>query len=187
MAEQDKDRNLDHLLDALLASYSDVQPRPGLETKVVAQLREHASQKRAWLWPWNWVWAGAATAALATLIFIVRLERPVEPPQPLVIHADWSLLHQPGSAVEQTPQVVKRTVQPHHREMVVVAADTRPDVFPTPAPLSDQEKLLLRYLARTARHEIVAQSHPDEPVETAEPFLLQIQAPTRTEFNNSTR
>jgi hypothetical protein len=35
------------------------------------------------------------------------------------------------------------------------------DVFPSPSPLSEQEKLLFRYLARTPRAEIIAQSHPD--------------------------
>jgi hypothetical protein len=195
MAEQDKDRNLDNLLDSLLARYSDAQPRPGLETRVMAQLREQAGRKKSWKWSLSWMWAGAAAAALITVVFIVRVERPIESPEPPIFHADWSLLHHSDPSVVQPPragisvttaQRNGHTPQPHHQELAV-AADTRPDVFPTPAPLSDQEKLLLRYLARTARHEIVAQSHPDEPVETAEPFLLQIQLPTRTEFNNSTR
>ena len=187
MPEQEKDQNLDHLLDALLASYSDAETRPGLETRVMAQLREQAGRKKSWQWSWNWMWAGAATAVLATLVFIIRLERPIEPPQPPAFRADWSLLARPGPAVMQTPHVVNREIQPRHESVVAAAADQRPDVFPTPAPLSDQEKLLLQYLARTARHEVVAQSHPDEPVEVAEPFMLQIQPPTKTEFNNSTR
>jgi hypothetical protein len=78
----------------------------------------------------------------------------------------------------------KKLEVPEVRE---VGNDTRPDVFPTPAPLSEQERLMLLYLAHTAKHEIVAQSHPDEPVEIAEPLLLQIQPPIKTEFNNSTR
>jgi hypothetical protein len=186
MAEQDKDRNLDNLLDSLLARYSDVQPRPGLETRVMAQLREQAGRKKSWKWSLSWMWAGAAATALVTLVFIIRLERPIKSPEPLH-HSGPSVVQPPRAGISvTTAQQNGRTPQPHHQELAV-AADTRPDVFPTPAPLSDQEKLLLRYLARTARHEIVAQSHPDEPVETAEPFLLQIQLPTRTEFNNSTR
>jgi hypothetical protein len=195
MAEQDKDRKLDNLLDSMLARYSDAQPRPGLETRVMAQLREQAGRKKSWKWSLRWTCAGAMAAALVTVVFIVRLERPIESPEPPVFHADWSLLHHSDPSVIQPPPASSSVTtaqrnghapQPRHQELAV-AADTRPDVFPTPAPLSDQEKLLLRYLARTARHEIVAQSHPDEPVETAEPFLLQIQPPTRTEFNNSTR
>jgi hypothetical protein len=195
MAEQDKDRNLDNLLDSLLARYSDAQPSPGLETRVMAQLREQAGRKKSWKWSLSWMWAGAAAAALITVVFIVRVERPIESIEPPIFHADWSLLHHPDPSVVQPPRAgISVTTaqgnghvpQPRHQELAA-AVDTRPDVFPTPAPLSDQEKLLLRYLARTARHEIVAQSHPDEPVETAEPFLLQIQPPVRTESNNSTR
>ncbi|HZI55538.1 MAG TPA: hypothetical protein VFF39_02120, partial [Verrucomicrobiae bacterium] len=46
---------------------------------------------------------------------------------------------------------------------VTLALNQRPQVFPTPTPLSEQEQLLLHYVARTPREEVVAQSHPDEP------------------------
>jgi hypothetical protein len=45
-----------------------------------------------------------------------------------------------------------------------LALNQRPAIFPTPTPLSEQEQLLLLYLARTPREEVVAQSHPDEPL-----------------------
>jgi hypothetical protein len=44
-----------------------------------------------------------------------------------------------------------------------LALRDRPAVFPTPTPLSEQEKLLLSYVAGTPREEVIAQSHPDEP------------------------
>jgi hypothetical protein len=44
----------------------------------------------------------------------------------------------------------------------------RGDVFPTPVPLSEQEKLLLRYVAGTARDEIMAQSRADPDKGAAE-------------------
>ena len=65
MAEQEKDKNLDQIFDSLLASYSDVEPRPGLETRVVAKLRDHASRNNGWNWTWTWIWPGAAAAAVA--------------------------------------------------------------------------------------------------------------------------
>jgi hypothetical protein len=39
----------------------------------------------------------------------------------------------------------------------------RPPIFPTPVPLSEQEQLLLRYVAGTPQQELIAQSHPEEP------------------------
>src|SRR5262249_31195883 len=37
------------------------------------------------------------------------------------------------------------------------------EVFPTPTPLSQQEILLLRYMAGTPHEELIAQSRPDAP------------------------
>ncbi|HEV2990251.1 MAG TPA: hypothetical protein VG759_17535 [Candidatus Angelobacter sp.] len=171
MAEQEKDRNLDLLLDSLLDSYSDVEPRPGLETRVIANLRDQAGKKKSWLWRWAWIWAGSATAAVAALVFIIVLsERPIEPPRPPVAYVVSPSVDRSASAVTQRLYVAKKAIQPRHQEPVVAVVDRRPDRFPTPAPLSDQEKLLLRYLARTSRQEIIAQSHPDEPAEMPEPF-----------------
>jgi hypothetical protein len=48
-------------------------------------------------------------------------------------------------------------------QSAALALNERPAVFPTPTPLSEQEKLLLSYLAGTPREEVIAQSHSDEP------------------------
>jgi hypothetical protein len=192
MAEQDKDHDLDNLLDSLLARYSDAQPRPGLETRVMAQLRAETARKKSWWslskrWNLSWIWAGGVAAALAVAALMIQREPAVEPPPALVLHADSFLLHHPGSSTPNLSRIAAHKSRTKQRQEIAVAADTRPDVFPSPSPLSDQEKLLLRYLARTPRNEIASQSHSDEPPETAEPLLLQIQRPARTEFNSSTR
>ncbi len=188
MAEQEKDRNPDKILDSLLAAYSDVGPRPGLEARIVARLRDQVSRASVWNWNWAWIWPGAAAATLASLVFIIALQRPVEPPKAPVAQADWTMLHHHVPAVVEVVRKDQNRAKPRIENVVAEAAtDTRPEVFPTPAPLSDQEKLMLRYLARTVRQEIVAQSRPDKPLETEEPLQQQMQAPTQTEFKNSTR
>jgi len=48
-------------------------------------------------------------------------------------------------------------------------AEVKQEVFPSPTPLTEQEKLLLQYLRKTPREEVVAQSHPDKPVEVFDP------------------
>jgi hypothetical protein len=45
MADQEKDRQVDKMLDSLLANYSSAEPRPGLETRILANLRE--AEKKA--------------------------------------------------------------------------------------------------------------------------------------------
>jgi hypothetical protein len=44
----------------------------------------------------------------------------------------------------------------------LIAATPRQEIFPAPSPLSEQEKLLLRYLAGTPHEEVAAQSHGDD-------------------------
>jgi hypothetical protein len=43
-----------------------------------------------------------------------------------------------------------------------LALHRRPPVFPTPTPLSEQERLLLSYYTHTPREELIAQSHPED-------------------------
>jgi hypothetical protein len=57
----------------------------------------------------------------------------------------------------------KPSTAPTAQQNAALALNQRPAIFPTPTPLSEQEKLLLSYLAGTPREEVVAQSHPDEP------------------------
>src|SRR5205807_1861717 len=99
MAEQDKNRDLDNLLDSLLASYSDAQPRPGLETRIMAQLRTETARKKSNRWSLSWMWAGAAATVLALAVVLMIYREPVvAPPPPLIFHANWSLLNSSGSA-----------------------------------------------------------------------------------------
>jgi len=176
MADQEKDKQMDEMLDSLLASYSSAEPRPGMEMRILANLRDAERRKAtAPFWNWKWLWAGMA-AAVAIIVAVVLIggqrhaikpstvvqtqqPAPTQPevqPQPEVQHGA------PGTtgnaAHPRTPRVGH--VRP---ENTTLALNQRPQIFPTPTPLSEQEQLLLRYVARTPREEVVAQSHPDEP------------------------
>src|SRR5947208_2255403 len=137
MAEQDKDRNLDNLLDSLLARYSDTQPRPGLETRIMAQLREQAERKKSWQWSLRWMWAGAAAAVLVVAFaFILRRGPAITPPQPPALRADWSLLHNSGPLTAEPSRIAIAAHKPKTElrpEKIALATDkdTRPDIFPT--------------------------------------------------------
>ena len=54
--------------------------------------------------------------------------------------------------------------------IAMIAPDIRQEVFPSPAPLSEQERLLLGYLAGTPQEEVIAQSRQERPLidETSE-------------------
>jgi hypothetical protein len=171
MADRKKDKEIDEMLDSLLASYSSVEPRPGLQTRIIATLRDSANRgtSHGW-WNFKWLWAAVVVAAIIIAAMLINGRRRIEPPTHVI--------------VQTIPAIPKPEIQPHapvkhsvtagiHRrkpstvptslQNATLALNERPAVFPTPAPLSEQEKLLLSYLAGTPREEVVAQSHPDEP------------------------
>ena len=165
MADQDNEKRLDQLLDSLLTTYSDVQPRPGLETRILATVRAQVPQPSR-QWRVAWIWAGAVitTLALAAILLVNYFNQTVPPPPSLARVA------QPPSAVPVIAPVHTRVAQPPSAVQAgggvaaAVVSDTRQEVFPSPAPLSEQERLLLGYLAGTPQQEVIAQSRPERPL-----------------------
>ena len=148
------ERRLDSELDAALAKYSAVEPRAGLEERVLANLRAERARVTNYSW-WRWSVAGALTAVvLAALVVGWRLGKsPV-----MVNHRSTS---RPGASqlqtnvaanggVKQLPptgRVPKPAVR-RPRPTVVAAVNPKLDQFPSPQPLTEQEKILASYVAR---------------------------------------
>lgn len=185
MAEQSNEKRLDEVLDSLLAAYSDVEPRPGLETRLISQLRAEAETETVCRPMFLWLWTSSAVAALAMVLIAVYILRPGDIPQPPAIpvagvpHLPVATPSNGHSPTVKEPRRPAATVEP-----AVIAEDVRQEVFPTPVALSPQEELLLKYLARTPREEVAAQSHMDEPPpEGPEPLVPQ----TRQFFDTESR
>jgi hypothetical protein len=182
MADQEKDKRMqiDDMLDSLLANYSSAEPRPGLETRILANLREAEGKEAAhrW-WDFRWLWAGAVAAAIVGGV-LIGVNRHVAPPPSTLVQTVQPAVQQPviKEPNAQQPAVQSRapvavgpdrvihrhkTLAPGSQQNATLALSQRPAVFPTPTPLSEQEKLLLSYLAGTPREQVIAESHPDEP------------------------
>jgi hypothetical protein len=171
MADQEKDKRIDEMLDSLLANYSAAEPRPGLETRILANLRERPEKEtvQGW-WNFKWIWAGMVTAAIIIAAVLMSVRRPIEPPANVIVKNNQPAAQpqiQPHAPIapKETARVYRRksSAVPTVQQNAALALNKRPAVFPTPTPLSEQEKLLLSYLAGTPREEVIAQSHPDEP------------------------
>jgi hypothetical protein len=169
MADREKDSELDDMLDSLLAGYSAVEPRPGLQARILANLREAEGREVSPGW-WNvkWLWAGAVVAAIIIAAILIVGRRNLAPPDKTVVQIGQPVPKQPE--VQRTSPATATAVPRHRktfvesgRQNVTLALKQRPPVFPTPTPLSEQERLLLRYYSGTPREEVIAQSHPDEP------------------------
>jgi hypothetical protein len=170
MVDQEKDKQMDEMLDSLLASYSSVEPRPGMEMRILANLRDaERRESTAPGWNWKWLWAGMAVAA-AIIVAVVLIGGPRRAVTPSTVVQTQQPAPVPKPEVQRNAPV--RAVNSMHPrsprvgqirpENVMLALRQRPQVFPTPTPLSEQEQLLLRYVSGTPREEVVAQSHPDE-------------------------
>jgi hypothetical protein len=170
MADREKDKQIDEMLDSLLASYSSVEPRPGLETRILANLRDSAiSETLPGWWNFKWLWAAVVAAGIiiaavviheqqrttAPTNVVVKNSKPVPQPE---IQSNVPVAHEEAAMIHHHHPPL-----PKQKQNATLALNERPAVFPTPAPLSEQEKLLLSYLAGTPREEVVAQSHPDAP------------------------
>jgi hypothetical protein len=145
----------DRELDSALASYAAIEPRLGLEQRILANL--HAEQKhlvRPW---WRWLAIGVLSlvAVVAALLVAWKFTRPSQ--NFAVHHLPTTTLPVPGTQIASNikagdhgpamPAMQKKKPRTLHPENENASAP-KLDVFPSPEPLSDQEKMLAAYVAQ---------------------------------------
>ena len=148
-----KRQEIDDLLDAALKDYSAVEPRSGLEGRVLARLqaeRERPAIRAGW-------WLAAAAAATASVLTIAVI-RPAPQPAP---PASVATIPHPPIVRRATPPPVsqgtrnpnslpdgRRTVSNNHPLDTKARAEAPPkrDQFPSPTPLSEQEQMLALFV-----------------------------------------
>jgi len=155
--ERDSENDLDSMLNSALAKYAAVEPRMGLEERVLANLRAEHVTDRVWR---RW---GLAVAATAVVIVVVAVAlKSGKPSQPLVKNSPSVTTPGPQSPGTKKPetQVANRNenTAPSRREPVrhdvtrqpeaVAVAYPKLDQFPSPQPPSEQEEFLARYIAQ---------------------------------------
>lgn len=169
--ENDKKNDIDHWLDEALHQYGKIEPRVGLEGRVLTGLQFERTRATA---PSRWWWAAGIAAAFVAITVAVWI---------------WQSGHQArraNTAGITTPRQELATTRPesHPARRVVthepvrqpmvnvtVAATPKREQFPSPRPLSEQEKLLISYVARDpekaalvaqARDEALARDRQEE-------------------------
>lgn len=165
---------LDHELHAVLKKFAAVEPRAGLEDRILANLRaerERAPERSWWRWP--------AVAALAAVI-VVALSLAWKSGKP---SQNITTQHQPSTTQtnrDDGTQVAKNggssAIQPHHagygrrlrphaviHPTTIVASVPKLDQFPSPQPLSEQEAILASYVIKYPEHAaLIAQARAQE-------------------------
>jgi hypothetical protein len=163
-----RDHDFERELDAALAKYGAAEPRAGLEQRVLANLRtERASDvRRSWLRP-----AGAlATAVVIAAILLGWRVHSRTNVTAVPVAAQQAA--RPSEAGKVTDAVNGRgerliarrtTKRGTVRREAESAALPRLDQFPAPEPLSEQEKLLIRFVTDDPREAaLVAQATAEE-------------------------
>jgi hypothetical protein len=145
---------LDRELDAALAKLAAVEPREGLEERILANLRTEHNRAGAHSW-WRWP-AVAALAVMVVAVFIaLRSEKPAHD-----IAAYTPAITQPNknpgtqftndrrSTSIRPNEISGRRPKPHESSRPAsVPIAPKLDQFPSPQPLSEQERMLTAYVA----------------------------------------
>jgi hypothetical protein len=153
-----EDLFVDQLLEASLARYRSEEPHPGLVGRILAGVRA----KRQKEYRRTWILALASTAAAMTLIVatvIYLAHRPSPPPatvanEPLPFSNDGQKAAPPPNAVQTEVRHSVATLPTVRSRRPSLSVQPRPEQFPTPAPLSEEEKLLLAYVSQAPKSDL---------------------------------
>jgi len=158
MDDKERDPFVDQLLDASLARYAEVEPRPGLEERLLAGVRAEPPRPLWWRWAWLPATAGAVVLIVAGAIVLSERREPVRLAPPVARTAEAPAPPAPAPSPKETVPAarVKATPLAPRSATVLLAALPRREEFPSTAPLSEQERLLLRYVQGTPREELLA-------------------------------
>ena len=139
----DKEKRFVHdLLEASLRRYASAEPRLGLEGRVLAgvRVRQEAARRRTmWAWGRGDGRRGRDDNAARDCTAM---------PSTHAIAGDREIdIASFCAALADIPPPAQPPLSPRPRRPKLVSRiDTRPQQFPTPRPLSEQEKLLLMYV-----------------------------------------
>lgn len=162
------DKNLDRWLDGALQRYGNVEPRTGLESRILANL-EAAAQVRRHGRGWWWAWGAAALMACIAVAMWVGIDmhhltkRTVATTNPATVGASAKGSQPAPLQVAHLPHRVKRHSIPPNIE---AAKQPRLEQFPSARPLSEQEQLLARYVRELPEEAVlVAQAQAESQKE----------------------
>jgi hypothetical protein len=164
-SEEDRSRSYDALdreLDAALAQYGAGQPRAGLELRVLTNLqaeRERMASRTWWRWPAAVALAAAVTIVVGVLLVgrsaktspVVSVDRP-----PTGVQSGGQKGPLLAGDVRNPPPLIpsarRNETNRHRRRQPTVASEPKLERFPSPQPMSEQEKILASYVAQYPEH-----------------------------------
>lgn len=140
---REQEENVDRILDLLLANYSAVEPRPGLEGRILESLRSQPANRASGFW----LASVAVVAVLAIAGWMFRSPSRTTTVSPAAMTEPRSEQSPTPSAVSQAPSRLFATsaIRDDRRSSAVLHQPRR-EQFPSATPLSEQEHLLATYV-----------------------------------------
>jgi hypothetical protein len=178
MRDKDQNPSTERWLDGALKQYSETEPRPGLEDRVLAKLQAERERRTPSLWWWRPAAAAVTIAVLAVGTWLLR--RGPDATRISISNQATALpqIGQPESpiassvgphAVAQKP--LRSRIGIHVAQSSSVA---RLEQFPAPLPLSKQEEMLAQYVREHHREAtMVARARAELRKQELEEFMRQ--------------
>jgi len=155
---------IDREIDAALARYAKSEPPAGLERRVLARLAEaERESNRSWRW-WSALVLGTAAALAIVALWLAPALRGTLPKTPVTeVGAPPTMKSEAGATKSElvrifpNPGTSRRSIpsggahtslpKDDRSEHVRTNDSPRLDQFPSPRPLSEQEQILMSYVA----------------------------------------
>lgn len=166
---------LDRALDAALATYAAIEPRTGLNERILARLESASKSPSHSMWR---RWSAAAAVFAAVIVTIGLAWRRYERTQPPIANRPPTIQrpNEPATqfASNAAPSSVPpkatgspRRTRPRHLRPPLVAAQPKLDQFPSPQPLSAEDLALVRYVRSFPKEAtLIAQAQEQFALET---------------------
>ena len=172
MEQGEQQDQLTKILDAALKKYAAVEPRVGLEQRILARLQSEREQRPAFA-SWRW---GVTAAVLATIIVTIGLAwRQTKPTQPVARRPSTiqgeanptTQLASTGNPDNASPIRKGASPKPGRRRVRTAASPPKLDQFPSAQPLSQEELALVRYVQSFPEDAtLIAQAQEEFEIET---------------------
>jgi hypothetical protein len=164
---------LDRELDATLAKYAAVDPRPGLEERVLANLRAEQERAVEHSW-WRWPVLGIAAVVIVAAASLVSRSGKLAP-NVATQHSSATIETHDPARTQLAKNGERGTIRPHEggpgglvnahaasHPSTVVPPAPKLEQFPSPQPLSEQERILADYVADYPDHAaLIAQARAE--------------------------
>jgi hypothetical protein len=151
---------IDQWLDSALSQYAKAEPRHGFEDRILANL---AAERRRIALACRWWWL-VAVPAMAVLVCVVgwAIHQQLRDSKVSPVASYHSNQDQTGNRNPQVPSSPHSTdLPPQHaaknasRRHGIAKQGPKLEQFPAPAPLSEQEKLLARYVEQFPQRAVI--------------------------------